>query len=107
MSVLYLGLAIVFEVIGTTCMKLAEGFTQLWPSVGLVVFYLLSFVFLTLSLKKMEVSTVYAIWSGAGTALIAMIGVVYFKESFSAMKVVSIVLIIAGVVGLNATGSVH
>lgn len=100
-------LAIVFEVSGTTSMKLSEGFSQIWWSGAMVVFYIISFAMLTLALKKIDVSVAYAIWSGVGTALIAIIGVYYFKEPLTAIKLASITLIIAGVVGLNLSGGVH
>lgn len=104
---LYLVTAILFEVCGTTSMKLAEGFTKLTPSVLIFVFYGCSFTALTLCLRQMDVSIAYAIWSGLGTLLIAFIGVLYFKEPFSALKLVSILLIIVGVIGLNASNSGH
>ncbi|HXI91104.1 MAG TPA: multidrug efflux SMR transporter [Blastocatellia bacterium] len=107
MTWLYLVLAILLEVSGTTCMKLSEGFTRLVPSILLVVFYTLSFGMLTLALKKIDVSVAYAIWSGVGTALIASIGVLWFKEPATAMKLISLGLIIMGVVGLNLTGGTH
>ncbi|MES9871566.1 MAG: multidrug efflux SMR transporter [Candidatus Sedimenticola sp. 6PFRAG7] len=93
--------AIVLEVAGTTSMKLSEGFTKLTPSILIFVFYAASFTALTLALKKIEVSVAYAVWSGAGTALIAMIGVIYFSESLTLIKIISILLIIGGVIGLN------
>jgi len=98
---IYLILAIVFEVLGTTAMKLSEGFTKTMPSVAMGVFYLLSLTMLTLALKKFDVSVAYAIWSGLGTALITLIGIWYFKEPATMIKVGSIALIIIGVVGLN------
>ena len=104
---LYLVLAILLEVSGTTCMKLSEGFTRVVPSILLFVFYILSFGMLTLALKKIEVSVAYAVWSGVGTALIATIGVLWFKEPATAMKLISLGLIIAGVVGLNLGGGAH
>jgi small multidrug resistance pump len=107
MTWLYLILAIAFEVSGTTCMKLSEGFTKLTPSILLIVFYTLSFGALTLALKKIDVSVAYAVWSGMGTALIATIGVLWFKEPATALKLISLALIIAGVVGLNLSGSTH
>lgn len=100
----YLFAAIVLEVIGTTCMKLSEGFTRIVPSILIFVFYGLSFAGLTLCLKYIEVSVAYAVWAGVGTALIALIGIALFKESLTAMKVLSIALIIFGVVGLNLSG---
>jgi len=103
----YLLIAIAFEVMGTTSMKLSEGFSKLVPSAAVVVFYLLSLGMLTLTLKKLDMSIAYAIWAGVGTALIAGIGVFYFKEPMTALKLGSISLIIAGVVGLNLTGGAH
>lgn len=101
----FLAGAIVFEVAGTVSMKLSEGFNKLIPSILLVVFYIISFAALTLALKKIEVSLAYAIWAGVGTALIAGIGIIYFKEPATIIKLISIGLIIAGVVGLNLSGS--
>jgi small multidrug resistance pump len=104
---LFLLLAILFEVSGTTCMKLSQGFTRLWPSIGLGVFYATSLAFLTLALKRIDVSVAYAVWSGLGTALIAVIGIAVFREPLTALKISSIVLIVLGVVGLNLGGGAH
>jgi small multidrug resistance pump len=97
----YLALAIIFEVAGTTSMKLSEGFSKLFPSVAMMLFYILSLAALTMALKKIDMSMAYAIWAGIGTALIAIIGVILFKEELSLLKVASILLIIIGVVGLH------
>lgn len=97
----YLMLAIVLEVAGTTSMKLSEGFTRLGPSMFIFVFYFLSFTFLTLSLKRLEVSVAYAVWSGLGTLLISLIGMFYFNEAISVTKSMSLAMIILGVVGLH------
>ena len=97
--------AIVLEVSGTISMKLSEGFTKPLPSVLIFVFYIASFTALTIALKKIDVSIAYAIWSGVGTALISIVGFFYFKEPFSFIKVLSIFLIIAGVIGLNIDGT--
>ncbi len=102
---LYLAIAIVLEVIGTTSMKLSEGFTKTIPSILMFVFYLASLAVLTLALKKIDVSVAYAVWAGLGTALIATIGIVYFHESATLLKIISILLIIAGVVGLHLSGA--
>lgn len=103
---LFLTFAIILEVAGTTSMKLSQGFTKIIPSVLIFVFYGASFTFLTFALKKIEVSTAYAVWSGVGTALIAIIGIFYFRESATALKIVSILLIITGVIGLNLSSGV-
>ncbi len=97
----WLFLAILLEVGGTTCMKLSQGFTTIIPSVLMFVFYILSFSAMTLSLKSVDVSVGYAVWAGIGTVLITLIGVVWFGESLGFFKIVSIILIIVGVVGLR------
>ena len=99
--------AIFFEVAGTTCMKLSEGFTRPLPSALIFVFYGVAFTLLTLALKKLDVSVAYAVWSAVGTAVIAGIGIIWFKEPLTALKVVSLLLIVAGVVGLNLGSTSH
>ncbi len=101
----FLTAAILFEVAGTVSMKLSEGFTKPAASVFVALFYLISLAALTLALKKIDVSIAYAIWAGVGTALIAIVGILYFKEPATTLKFVSITLIIAGVVGLNLGGA--
>ena len=102
---LYLTTAIVLEVMGTTSMKLSAGFSKTIPSILMFIFYLTSLAVLTLALKKIDVSVAYAVWAGLGTALIAMIGIFYFHESVTILKVISILLIITGVVGLHLSGA--
>jgi len=94
-------LAIAFEVGGTTCMKLSQGFSKLLPSILIFVFYAISFFFFTLALKGIDVSIAYAIWAGLGTALITVIGIFLFKEPVNALKMASLFLVVAGVVGLH------
>ena len=104
---LYLTFAILAEVAGTTCMKLSAGFNKAMPSMLMWLFYGVCFYFLTLALKKVDVSVAYAIWSGVGTALIATLGVLYFREPISILKVVGLAAIIGGVVALNISGGTH
>lgn len=99
-------LAILFEVCGTTCMKLSEGFSKLIPSVLIFVFYAISFFFFTLALKGLDVSIAYAIWAGLGTALITVVGIFWFKEPASALKLISLVVVVAGVIGLHLSDRV-
>lgn len=96
-----LAITILFEVAGSTFMKLSNGLTVLWPSVGVFVCYALALAGLTLALKHIELSVAYAIWSGAGTALVATIGIWYFGETLTWLKVGSLMMIIGGVVGLQ------
>ncbi len=104
---IWLIFAIIFEVSGTTCLKLSVGLSKLIPSLLTGVFYVISFSMLAFALKKMEVGLAYAIWSGLGTGLIALVGILYFGESISLIKVISLILIIAGVIGLNLAGGTH
>ncbi|MEC1680846.1 multidrug efflux SMR transporter [Bacillus mojavensis] len=101
MQWMFLCLAILFEVAGTVSMKLSSGFTRLLPSVLLMFFFGGSLFFLTLTLKSIDVSVAYAVWSGMGIVLITVVGFLYFQENISVMKLISIGLIIAGVVSLN------
>ncbi|MDQ0877919.1 small multidrug resistance pump [Paenibacillus sp. V4I3] len=101
----FLLLAIIFETVGTTAMKMSSGFTRLGPAIVMGICYILCFTLLTLALKQLDVSLAYAIWSGVGTALITIIGIWWFNESVSTLKVVSIVLIILGVIGLHISSS--
>ncbi len=101
MKWLFLTLAIVFEVFGTTAMKLADGFKQPWWAVAMIVGYTLCFYFLTLALRDFDLSVVYAVWSGLGIVLLTAIGIFFFSESVNVWKMVCIALILIGVVGLN------
>ena len=88
--------AILLELCGTTCLKLSHGFTRWIPSAGVLCFYLGSFYLMSLSLKTLEVGIVYAIWSGIGTALIAVVGVLAFGESVTISKILGLLMIIGG-----------
>lgn len=98
---IFLSVAILFEVAGITSMKLSRGFAETWPSVGVFVFYICSAGAVILALRRLELSVAYAIWSGVGTALTAMIGFVYFREPLTLIKLASLTLVVAGVIGLS------
>lgn len=100
-TTLFLLLAILFEVAGTTAMKMSAGFSYLLPSIFIFVFYFFSLVFLALTLKRLEVTYAYAIWSGLGTLLLAVIGTVFFAETMTLLRAGSLGFIILGVVGLR------
>jgi len=93
--------AIAAEIVATTSLKLSEGFTKPLPGVATVLGYAVSFYLLSQSLKRMELGVVYAIWSGVGTAAMALVGYWLFAETLSPLKFASIAFIIVGVVGLN------
>jgi small multidrug resistance pump len=88
-------------------MKLSAGFTQLLPSVSMIIFYGISLTSLTIAIKKIDVSVAYAVWSGLGTVLIATIGILWFKEPATALKIISLGLVVIGVIGLNLSGGTH
>ncbi len=106
MSYLYLAAAILFEICGTTCMKLSEGFTRTLPSILIFVFYGISFVSFTIALKKIDVSVAYAIWAGLGVAMISFIGFIGFNEPMPLIKIMFLALIIIGVVGLHLSTNI-
>ena len=101
-----LAIAILLEVGGTTSMRLADGFTRLTPSLLMVVFYALSFTLNTMVIRVLGLSVTYGVWSGVGTVLTALIGIYYFKEPATAIKMVSIGLIVIGVMGLHSASRV-
>ncbi len=101
MAYVLLALAIVSEVTATTALKLSDGFTRVAPSAVVVLGYGISFYLLSICLRTMNVGFVYAIWAGAGIALIALIGVVALGERVDAAGLLGLGLIIAGIVVLN------
>jgi multidrug transporter EmrE-like cation transporter len=107
MIYLYLTLAIVFEAGWAIAMKLSDGFSKVGPAAATVVMYLASVVFLGLASKRMDLGVAYAIWAGTGVVLIAAAGIVYFKEPITALKAVSMLLVVAGIVGLGLGGAGH
>ncbi len=95
---MFLLVAIGLEVSGTTCMKLSNGFTRVVPSLLIFAFYGCSLVALTLAVRRIDLSVSYAVWSGVGTGLMALIGIVWFDEPLTHLKALALVLIIVGVI---------
>jgi len=100
-----LAFAILFEVTGTVMLRLSDGMSKLWPAVAVVVFYCASFYLLALVLREVEIGFAYAVWAGVGTAVVAVVGVLAWGEPVNALKVASIMAVIAGVIGLNLAGA--
>ncbi|WP_049564247.1 SMR family transporter [Streptomyces sp. SBT349] len=100
-----LSAAILAEIIGTLLMQRSDGFSRLWPTVGTLSLYVVAFTLLAQTLKTMEVGVAYGIWSGAGTAVVAAIGIVFLGEGVSVLKVGGVLLVVAGVVLLNVGGA--
>lgn len=98
---LLLSIAIIAEVFGTSFLKSSEGFTKFWPSVAVIVGYVVAFYFLSLSLKVIPVGIAYAIWAGIGVVLIALIGWIVFSQKLDMPAIIGISMILGGVVVLN------
>lgn len=107
MGYLYLGLAVAGEIAGTSFLKYSDGFSRIWPSVGVVFGYILCFYFLSLAFRSINLSIAYAMWSGIGTVVITLISVFFLKESINFASVLGITLILLGSVILNLFGSTH
>ncbi|MEU7745673.1 multidrug efflux SMR transporter [Nonomuraea sp. NPDC049158] len=106
MAWLLLAFAIAAEVIATTALKLSNGLSHLGWAAIVAIGYLISFVLLARALKtQLEVGTAYAVWSGAGTAAIVLIGAAFLGETLTPLKIGGILLIIGGVIVLNLAGA--
>lgn len=101
---LALAIAIASEVIATTSLKVSSGFTRLIPSIIVVVGYGASFFFSAISLKTLPLGFTYAVWSGAGTVGVIIIGVMLFNEGINIPKAIGILLIVVGIVLVNVYG---
>lgn len=102
---LTLAIAIIAEVIGTSALRASEGFTKVVPSILVVIGYSVAFYFLSLTLKSIPVGIAYAIWSGVGTVLITIVGVVVFNQRLDVPAVIGLSLILLGVVIINTLSS--
>ncbi len=107
MEYLYLLLAIFGELIGSSMLKAAEGFTKLYPTIGAIIAFIGSFFFLSLAMKSIPLNTAYAVWSGVGTIATTIISILIWKEKINIASVTGIVLILVGVVILNLFGPGH
>ena len=101
MNYLFLAIAIISEVIATSSLKASMGFTRPWPSVLVVSGYASAFYFLSLTLRTIPVAVAYAIWSGVGVALVALVAWVFYGQRLDRPAIVGMSLIVAGVVVLN------
>ena len=101
MAYILLALAIVSEVTGSTFLVKSEGFTQLVPSILVVVFYVISFYLLSQVIKTIPLGVTYAIWGGVGIVLTALIGFLIFRQSLDLAALIGIALIIGGVIVMN------
>ncbi|GEN83223.1 quaternary ammonium compound efflux SMR transporter QacH [Sporosarcina luteola] len=107
MSYLYLALSIALELVGTSLLKASEGFSKLFPTIGVIIAFISCFFFLSLSLKTIPLNTAYAIWSGIGIVATVIISVSIWKEKINMASIAGITLILVGVVILNLFGPGH
>ena len=105
MSWSVLVISIVFGVAGASFLKLSSGFTRLWPMVWMFASYGLGMWFFSLALRTIEIGVAYAVWAGLGTILVAIIGIVFFKEQITTVKIIAVALIISGAAMLNLAGA--
>ena len=101
MSWTYLVIAGLFEIVWAVGLKYTDGFTRLWPVIGTVACMAVSFFLLSLSLKTIPIGTAYAVWTGIGAAGTALLGMLWFNEPHEVMRIVCLLLIVAGTVGLK------
>ena len=94
-------IGIIAELIGSTCMKMSHGFTKLYPSILTFVFWAIGLTIFLFALKKFDLSFAYAIWAGLGILGVSIIGIIYFKEPYNLLKIISILLIVIGVIVLH------
>src|SRR5690625_3432667 len=101
----YLLYAIIFEVIGTTMLKLSDGFSNFAPSIGVIVGFGISFTFMMFALQMIPLSLAYSIWAGLGTAGTGLISVIVFSEFLSGINIIGLIIIITGVVIMNMSNN--
>ena len=101
MNWLILVIAGLFEIVWAIGIKYTEGFSRLWPSVGTLAAMVVSIILLGIAMKSLPVGTAYAVWVGVGAVGTAIFGILLFGESASAMRLLSLGLIVAGIVGLK------
>ncbi|MBA1158513.1 DMT family transporter [Microvirga mediterraneensis] len=101
MNYVYLFVAIVSEVIATSALKAAEGFSRFWPSVVVILGYGIAFYCLSLTTRTIPIGIAYAIWSGVGIVLIALVGLLLYRQSLDGPAVIGMALILSGVLVIN------
>jgi quaternary ammonium compound-resistance protein SugE len=101
----YLCLAGVFEIIFATLLKMIEGFTKPIPSALFVISLFISFYLLTKSIEKIPLGTAYAVWTGIGVIGTVIVGIVYYKESATMLKMLFLITLISSIIGLKFTSA--
>jgi len=107
MGYVYLALAIVLEICGTTCMKLSNGFENKFFAAGTLISFGVCFYFTALSMKTIPLNILYATWSGLGIVFAAVIAKIFFHETISTAGLIGLIFIVVGVVVCNFFGANH
>ncbi len=107
MAWIFLGIAIVFEVLGTTALKLSNGFSHMWWTIVSVGGYAVAFVMLSFSVKSIPLGLAYAIWAGIGTVTVFLISIIAFKAGAQPIAWVGVGLVTIGIVFLNLGSTTH
>ena len=100
-SWLVLAASVLAEVLGTLALRYAAGLTKFWPSAAVVACYSCAIWLMTIAVKQLEMGLAYAVWAGVGTALTAMLGMIWFGEASTALRFAGLGCIVFGVVALN------
>ncbi|WP_249872379.1 DMT family transporter [Oceanobacillus saliphilus] len=103
-GIIFLMVAILFEVVGSVMLKLSNGFTVLLPTLAVGIGYLVAFTFFSFALKTIPLSIGYAVWSGLGTILTTVLGIFLFNESTSILKFTGLTIVIIGIMLLGKHG---
>lgn len=107
MQWVYLYIAVMFDIGGTLLLRLSHGFEKMLIGISALLCYLVSFILLAQTLKVVPIGISYAIWSGLGTAIVAVLGIFLFKEQMTLVKAFFVIMIIVGCVGLNLVTKQH
>ena len=107
MAWIYLGIAILSEVLGTSFLKESDGFSKLWPTVISLTGYALALLMLSLAVREINLGIAYAIWAGTGTALIVLFGCLVLGQKIDVAAIVGVSMIVGGVVVINAFSTVE
>ena len=107
MAWFYVVLAGIFEVVWATGLKYSHGFTRLYPSLVTIIGVIISFYFLSIATKSLPIGTAYAIFTGIGALGAVIIGIIFFKEPFNMLRILFLIFILIGIVGLKLTSSTH
>jgi quaternary ammonium compound-resistance protein SugE len=107
MSWIYLTIAGIFEIAWAVGIKYTEGWSKFWPSAFTIISMIAGFYFLSMALKELPIGTAYAVWTGIGTIGVAIYGIIFFQESSDILRILCIVVIVTGIVGLRILSTNH